>query len=666
MSRLTIVEGNSNDKDNVRAIMVKGEKGEKGDNGEITYSDVVDNLTSTETQKPLSANQGKVLKDLIDANKDEIDEKLNDKVNFIFPKFTSNEWSGDGNLIKYGDINILIDTNASVNWSALKNLLDDNNAIHIDYLIISHYDTDHIGNIDNLINNDYIDSNTQVFLPIVPSQFTSILTIESTVKSTLDTNNITYRTPTEKEQITINDNLKITFGNLNQTYMEANYTQYNATSMVCLIEHENIRAFYSGDAFQQTFKYLYDTNFIDTTIDLYKQAHHGIDTTNNFLLLDEIMSPRHTIQCGGIKDLAKNNFFSAETSFLINQGTLYYPTYIQTDYINFVSNGYVLDCLCGKTSSYSGQKTNMDLYVDINASVNVIQNGTSEHPFSELMNAIGYIKNFPSGDYTIHLADGSYGYSHEGGVTHHKNVITISPNNNINITIDGNSSDRTAVVLHQVRCQNANVRLQNLTVDLKDSDAIGLDNSFMYLNNVLITPSDSTQTTHTGIIAMYGSTVYIENSKIEYANQGISVKHFSKLGYSNLEFDNITYNNILMTSGEGTTKNILSAGTDDTTITLTDSYKQFDYIIVKYRTNDGIGNSINIPAPTDNYRVGLFVPYINSSGVAYNKSCILKLVNGNQIELSSQYQTTINNGSVSISAQTKVFYIQEVWAGYNV
>lgn len=66
MSRLTIVEGNTNDKDNVRAIMVKGEKGEKGDNGEITYSDVIDNLTSTETQKPLSANQGKQLKDLND------------------------------------------------------------------------------------------------------------------------------------------------------------------------------------------------------------------------------------------------------------------------------------------------------------------------------------------------------------------------------------------------------------------------------------------------------------------------------------------------------------------------------------------------------------------------------------------------------------------------
>ena len=60
MSKLTIVEGNSNDKDNVRVIMVKGEKGEMGD---LNHNDIVDNLTSTATDKVLSANQGKVLKD---------------------------------------------------------------------------------------------------------------------------------------------------------------------------------------------------------------------------------------------------------------------------------------------------------------------------------------------------------------------------------------------------------------------------------------------------------------------------------------------------------------------------------------------------------------------------------------------------------------------------
>ena len=73
MSKLTIVEGNSNDKDNVRVIMVKGEKGEQGD---LNHNDIIDNLTSSATDKVLSANQGKQLKSLVDNNKSIIDEEL--------------------------------------------------------------------------------------------------------------------------------------------------------------------------------------------------------------------------------------------------------------------------------------------------------------------------------------------------------------------------------------------------------------------------------------------------------------------------------------------------------------------------------------------------------------------------------------------------------------
>lgn len=86
MSKMIIVDGNSNDKDNVRAYMVKGEK---GDNGEITYSDVVDNLTSTETQKPLSANQGKVLNEKFEDyyDKTEIDDINNNTTISIYEEY---------------------------------------------------------------------------------------------------------------------------------------------------------------------------------------------------------------------------------------------------------------------------------------------------------------------------------------------------------------------------------------------------------------------------------------------------------------------------------------------------------------------------------------------------------------------------------------------------
>lgn len=92
MSKIIIIEGNSNDKDNARVYMVKGEKGDSAydvyvkNGGTLTEEEwldaflnannyysksevkglVINNLTSDTTDQPLSAKQGKVLKGLVD------------------------------------------------------------------------------------------------------------------------------------------------------------------------------------------------------------------------------------------------------------------------------------------------------------------------------------------------------------------------------------------------------------------------------------------------------------------------------------------------------------------------------------------------------------------------------------------------------------------------
>lgn len=56
----------------VKILMLKGEKGEQGD---LNSSSIVDNLTSSDSTKVLSAKQGKVLKDLVDVNTTKINKK---------------------------------------------------------------------------------------------------------------------------------------------------------------------------------------------------------------------------------------------------------------------------------------------------------------------------------------------------------------------------------------------------------------------------------------------------------------------------------------------------------------------------------------------------------------------------------------------------------------
>ncbi len=157
MSKLTIVEGNSNDKDNVRTFMVKGEEGKSAydiyvENGgtlteeewldaflsadnyysksetnnllnkKINTTDIVDNLTSTSIYAPLSANQGKVIKKIIDDNKDEIENTVGNisidveqskiDMNILssrmdtFTQLPSGSTSGDAELI---DIRVGVD-----------------------------------------------------------------------------------------------------------------------------------------------------------------------------------------------------------------------------------------------------------------------------------------------------------------------------------------------------------------------------------------------------------------------------------------------------------------------------------------------------------------------------------------------------------------------------
>jgi len=117
MSKITIIESNSNNKDQTRNYIIKGERGYSAydiyvQNGgtlteeewvdaflsadnyysksqtdikllaKIDKTEIVDNLTSTSISKPLSANQGKVLKELIDNvyTKTESDSNYQSKV----------------------------------------------------------------------------------------------------------------------------------------------------------------------------------------------------------------------------------------------------------------------------------------------------------------------------------------------------------------------------------------------------------------------------------------------------------------------------------------------------------------------------------------------------------------------------------------------------------
>lgn len=425
------------------------------------------------------------------AQLDNINSDLQDVCYFIFPKFISNSIGGDCNLIQYEGKNILIDSHHSDYWNDIQKFLEDNGADHIDYFICSHFHSDHIGNFEHLIDAGFIDVNTHLYMPADVS-WMDWPSVTTTYKTICANKGLTYYTPNEGEVISIGRSLKITFTNCNATIMNTYYAatgDQNSVNMICLIEHKNIKALYTGDANSEVVKRLQELDFIKTQIDLLKIPHHGIDQRS--CLWYKQMSPVYAVQPGGrIYSSRNETSWSGDAGFLNALGTKIYAQQWQTDYIKFISNGNSILNIQGKIYNESMGHYADDIYVDINSTLDYIPDGTVTKPFHEIQEAIAWISNMPYGQYTIHLTPGHYAFSSHWEYTVSKNSVCIEIPHQIIIT--GNTKDRDTTIINGIHILNSNVRLMNISVDGSyHNEAIYIRNGSLECENVRIFSSDT-------------------------------------------------------------------------------------------------------------------------------------------------------------------------------
>lgn len=195
------------------------------DKNAIHVEDVVDNLETEESVKPLSAKQGKILND----EKRQI-------YNWEISQPYLNSEHGTFVLIQADGKVILEDCGSQGQDTLLRNFLSSKEITHIDVLMISHFHGDHAGCQETILR-EYCDKNTQIYIGMIPD-YDEFTINESTAKGLYNSfialcNELEYEyiVPTNNSIEEISKYISIRFLNTDTNDLTDYYNSYSDTNL---------------------------------------------------------------------------------------------------------------------------------------------------------------------------------------------------------------------------------------------------------------------------------------------------------------------------------------------------------------------------------------------------------------------------------------------------
>lgn len=250
-------------------------------------------IFGTDTIKQLKATANEISKNAFEMEqtaKESITEDVL-KVYFI------DVGQADAILLQNGDHNMLIDAGNNEDGIKLVNYLKEFNVNKFDYVFASHAHEDHIGGMDDIINNFDID---KFFMPDV---ITTTKTFEDMLDA-LSNKKMRYNT------VSIGDVFSFLDANVEILYVGDSSKDLNDTSIVIKVTHGDNSFLFTGDATSNVEKTLLNK---DIKSDVLKVAHHGSDysSTSDFL---DLVNPMYAVISVGI-----NNSYNHPSNTVINR-----------------------------------------------------------------------------------------------------------------------------------------------------------------------------------------------------------------------------------------------------------------------------------------------------------------------------------------------------------
>ncbi len=215
-------------------------------------------------------------------------DKIDAKVKENFSVSFIDVGQADSVLIRNGNYNMLIDAGNNEDGEKLVNYFKTLGIEEFTYVFATHPHEDHIGGMDDIINNFKIDnyymsnklSTTKTFMDVLDA---------------LDGRNLKYTVPNK------GDTLKLGDANIKVIYPGDDKSNINDSSIVLKITYGKNSFLLTGDATSNVERKIYNE---DIKSDVLKVAHHGSSYSSTDVFLDKVKPYYAVISVG------KNNIYN--------------------------------------------------------------------------------------------------------------------------------------------------------------------------------------------------------------------------------------------------------------------------------------------------------------------------------------------------------------------